>query len=204
MSGNPIDKKKTSLLLKNASGLTARQSVRVTFRLSSEFIEALRILSAQLGIKQKSLFDHLLEDVDALQAVARAKQPVKAEDRKARVQKTFVVSKKSLLSLAFVSRELATPRDDLVELAIQRLLPVLLTERQQQKKREEAFLEITAHFEQSLGLLKNIKTTVGAEDPLFKNLAAAIESYRNAYDNMRRVVEKGKKITDLSLERFRL
>ena len=38
--------------------LRGRQSVRATFRLSEACIDAISILSAQLGIKQKSVFDH--------------------------------------------------------------------------------------------------------------------------------------------------
>jgi hypothetical protein len=36
--------------------LRGRQSVRATFRLSESCIEAISILSTQLGIKQKSVF----------------------------------------------------------------------------------------------------------------------------------------------------
>jgi len=39
--------------------LRGRQSVRATFRLSERAIDALSIVSVHLGIKQKSLFDHL-------------------------------------------------------------------------------------------------------------------------------------------------
>jgi len=42
----------------SALDLRGRQSVRATFRLSEDCIDAISILSAQLGIKQKSVFDH--------------------------------------------------------------------------------------------------------------------------------------------------
>ena len=41
------------------SDLRGRQSVRATFKLSEGCIEAISIVAAHLGIKQKSLFDHL-------------------------------------------------------------------------------------------------------------------------------------------------
>ena len=44
------------------SDLRGRQSVRATFKLSEGCIEAISIVAAHLGIKQKSLFDHLVED----------------------------------------------------------------------------------------------------------------------------------------------
>jgi hypothetical protein len=43
----------------SAFDLSGRQSVHATFRLSESCINAISILSAQLGIKQKSVFDHL-------------------------------------------------------------------------------------------------------------------------------------------------
>ena len=54
----------------SALDLRGRQSVRATFRLSEDGIDAISILSAQLGIKQKSVFDHLMEDVQILKNMA--------------------------------------------------------------------------------------------------------------------------------------
>ncbi len=120
MTQNNMDKMDSKLLLQNTSDLIKRQSVRATFRLSVEFIEALSILSTQLGIKQKSLFDHLLEDTESLHAIAGKAHPDNLE-RKTRIQKTFVISRKSLSTLNAVSKEYAASRDDLVEYSIQRL-----------------------------------------------------------------------------------
>ena len=50
--------------------LRAKQSVRATFRLTPRSILLLSALSSQLGIKQKSLFDHLMDDVDILAGLA--------------------------------------------------------------------------------------------------------------------------------------
>jgi len=141
-----------SLMLNNASDLMARQSVRATFKLSVEFIETLSLLATHFGIKQKSLFDLLLEDTESLQDMARLKQSVHT-GKKSRIQKTFVISRKSLLTLEALSKELSVSRDDLVESAIQRLLPILLKERLQQKHREDALFKINAMFYQSLEFL---------------------------------------------------
>jgi len=72
MSESTKSKSNRSLLLKDASELMEQKSVRATFRISPEFIEALSILSGRLGLKQKSLFDYLLEDSDSLIAIARS------------------------------------------------------------------------------------------------------------------------------------
>ena len=62
---------KLSVSTPSTMDLRGRQSVRATFRLSEACIDAITILSAQLGIKQKSVFDHLLEDAQVLRNVAR-------------------------------------------------------------------------------------------------------------------------------------
>ncbi len=50
-------------LPKPSSGdLRGRQSVRATFKLSAQAIDIISIISGHLGIKQKSIFDHLMED----------------------------------------------------------------------------------------------------------------------------------------------
>ena len=59
MKKNKENQFDTSFHISNSSGLDlrGRQSVRATFRLSEPCINAISILSAQLGIKQKSVFD---------------------------------------------------------------------------------------------------------------------------------------------------
>ena len=54
----------------DANTLRGRQSVRATFRLPPPIIELLSIAANQLGIKQKSLFDQLVEDREVLEQVA--------------------------------------------------------------------------------------------------------------------------------------
>ena len=65
-------KKKDLFLSKTlTSELKERQSVRATFRLSEGCIEAISIVATQMGIKQKSLFDHLAGVMDSLKSIAR-------------------------------------------------------------------------------------------------------------------------------------
>ena len=90
-----MDNKKTHSFLvdielpqPDTQDLRGRQSVRATFKLSSRAIDALSILAVHLGIKQKSLFDHLIEDVPSLNAIAREIETGEFRTL-ARVQKTF-------------------------------------------------------------------------------------------------------------------
>ena len=194
-------KKSFPLSLSDAANLMGRQSVRATFRLSAEFIDAIRALSTQLGIKQKSLFDHLMEDMETLQAVAENMHTAPT-DKKERIQKTFVISKRSLTCLDAVSRDSSASRDDLVEQSIQRLLPILLEEQKKQQQREAAMEKIAKHFEQSVALHDEILQMLGEDDPIYKDLTAVFARYGDTIEEMTHVVANGKKITDLPMEKF--
>ncbi|WDN88587.1 hypothetical protein BuS5_01555 [Desulfosarcina sp. BuS5] len=203
MSENTKSRSNRSLLLKDASELMEQKSVRATFRISPEFIEALSILSGRLGLKQKSLFDYLLEDSDSLIAIAHS-NPRENVEKKSRIQKTFVISKKSLSSLEDLLSKVEASRDDLVEYAIQRLLPILLKECSQQKNREMALTQIAQHFEQSQELMHEIAKSIGKDDPLYEYFWEVIEVYRNAFDKMENLVQQGKRISKLRMEKFKL
>ena len=99
--------------------LRGRQSVRATFRLFEDCINAISILATQLGIKQKSVFDHLFEDDQILKTVAAELKDTEL-DRNQRVQKTFVISRRSLYFLDKIASKHNTPRDALVEYSIRR------------------------------------------------------------------------------------
>jgi hypothetical protein len=201
---NSIDKSSendNSLEMTDASGLIEKQSVRATFRLSADFIEALGALSAQLGIRQKSLFDHLMEDLESLHAIAARVQESRL-DKTTRIQKTFVISKKSLDSLDSVSKNSPVSRDDLVEHSIQRLLPIILAERKKQNQREEAMDRIAAHFNQASELLNEIMEIVGKDDPIYKSMDTVLSAYGNAFDNLETLVNTGKRITELPMDKF--
>lgn len=190
-----------SLLLTNASDLMGKQSVRVTLKLSAEFIEAISILSAQLGIKQKSLFDHLMEDMDSLRTIASQMERGR-RTKKDRIQKTFVISKKSLLSLEAVSKKFSAPRDDIVEYSIMRLFPILATERQKQKQREIVLSKITDHFIKTSELLDNVKQLVGKDDPLSKAFEDLLASYETAFNVIEDLVTKGRRIEAFPMEKL--
>ena len=119
--------KETNIYLELSGESTARlrghQSVRTTFKLSERSISALSILAGQLGIKQKSLFDHLVEDVKVLQAIAREVDTF--PEHRPRVAKTYVISRRTLENLETVSSKFNTPRDALVEFSIERTLPLI-------------------------------------------------------------------------------
>jgi len=177
------------------SDLRGRQSVRATFKLSEGCIEAISIVAAHLGIKQKSLFDHLAEDARSLRSIAREIQDVKLE-KQGRIQKTYVISRRSLLSLENVSKNFNAPRDALVEFSVQRLLPIIAKERKKHEKRKQMLKEIGDHFEEGGILLNTLKESLDIEDPIFQKFESIMAVYENAYHHMTSFVEKGKIIEE--------
>lgn len=175
--------------------LRGRQSVRATFRLSERAIDALSIVSVHLGIKQKSLFDHLIEDSDTLQLIARE---IESYDfnRLSRVQKTYVLSRKTLSSLDRAARSNNAPRDALVEYSIQRLLPIILKEREKHLRRKEILEDLTDFLKQGDKILRKSKESLGPDDPVYDKLHSAMAGLVNAYRHISSYVEKGKIIEE--------
>jgi hypothetical protein len=175
--------------------LRGRQSVRATFKLSARAIEAISIVSVHLGIKQKSLFDHLIEDARSLSHIARELESEKFRTL-SRVQKTFVISRRTLSCLDEISKRFQAPRDALVEYSIQRLLPVIAQERERHRRRKEILKDINEHLAGGLKILNKSKSLLGEDDPVFLRLAAAMNALVNAQTNVKAFVEKGEIIEE--------
>jgi len=188
--------------LARTSDLRGRQSVRATFKLSEACIGAISIVAAHLGIKQKSLFDHLVEDINALDAIAGELKNISMHGY-SRIQKTYVISRRSLSSLDQVSKSHNAPRDALVEFSVQRLLPVIVNEQKKHEARKKVMTEIANHFNKGRHLLKHMENTLGHEDPLFSKMHALMTYYHNSYAGMQAFIEKGKSIEDFQPEMLR-
>jgi len=174
-----------------SSDLRGRQSVRATFKLTEECIGAISIVSTHLGIKQKSLFDHLAEDIQALHSIAQELKNTKLK-KHSRIQKTFVISRKSLHSLDEISRSFNAPRDALVEYSVQRLLPIIVNEQRRHETRKKIFGEITGHLQTGIQLLKKVNRSLGSDDPIFDRMAAVIANYENNFTWIEAFIEKSK------------
>ena len=188
-----------SLSKPSTMGLRGRQSVRATFRLSESCIDAITVLSAQLGIKQKSVFDHLMEDAQVLKEMARELADIEMDSHE-RIQKTFVISRRSLSFLDSISSEYDAPRDALVEYSVRRLLPIIAKERKKHEKRKELFSEISNHFAEGENLLSKADEMLGTDDPTVDKLRSAMLVYKNAVDDIANFIEKGKIIEEFRLE----
>ncbi len=165
------------------SDLRGKQSVRATFRLSEGCIDAIGIVARQLGIKQKSIFDHFAEDDRALTSIAMQIQNA-GLGKRGRVQKTYVISKKTLRALDEISRNFQASRDALVERSVHGLLPVITREREKHEKRKKMMSGITAHFKHGARMLEELEEELGAEDPIYDKFHAMMDFYKNAHGAM--------------------
>jgi uncharacterized protein (UPF0147 family) len=188
-----------SLANPSTMDLRGRQSVRATFRLSETCIDAISVLSAQLGIKQKSVFDHLLEDAQVLKNMARELANIEL-DRQERIQKTFVISRRSLSYLDSISNKYDAPRDALVEYSVRRLLPIIAKERKKHEKRKRLFAEISNHFQEGENLLSKADEMLGTDDPVVNKLETAMSVYKNAFHDIANFIDRGKIIEEFQLE----
>ena len=175
--------------------LRGRQSVRATFKLSAKAIETISIVAVHLGIKQKSLFDHLIEDVQSLKLIAREVES-ESFNRIGHIQKTFVISRRTLSSLDETSKRFNAPRDALVEYSIQRLLPVIAREREKHRRRKEILRDMNTCMENGLKILQKSKTLLGEDDPVFLRWESAMKTLVNTQRDIEAFIEKGKIIED--------
>jgi len=174
--------------------LRGRQSVRTTFKLSERAIDALSLLASQLGIKQKSLFDHLIEDVQVLQMIANDFESF--HDHPPRVAKTYVISRKTLDNLEKISNQYNTPRDALVEFSIERIIPLLAREKEKHQKRKVLLEQAQAHLEMSLALLDKAKRELGPDDPATLAILRMARAAQACIEELQDSVVRGNRIED--------
>ncbi len=189
-------KKRSLISLKfsenSAADLRGKQSVRTTFKLPERSIEALSILAGQLGIKQKSLFDHLAEDTNALKMIAREFGDLSG--RTGRVAKTYVISRKTLDNLESISLRYNTPRDALVEYSIERILPLLELEKEKHQKRKALYHQMQQYLHKGIAMLEEAETELGTSDPVFHELLGVVRAAKEATENVEDCIKRGDKI----------
>jgi len=173
--------------------LRGRQSVRATFKLTERAIEVLSVCAVHLGIKQKSLFDHLIDDIRSLESIAESVNPQQFSQL-SRVQKTYVLSRRTLMCLDKTSQQSSAPRDALVEYSIQRLMPVIKKEAIRHRERKALLNRIEAHLVSGEDILESSREILGEEDPVTVRISGAIAACRNAYEQIRSFVKKGEAI----------
>jgi hypothetical protein len=174
--------------------LTGKQSVRATFKLPQQVIDLLVVIAGQLGIKQKSLFDQLVENASIMEKVAREAIDYSTEEE--RHQKTFVISRSTLFLLNQISKKQKIPRDILVEVYIKQLLPVIKTELKKHQQRKELLKEMRKYQDQGKKLLKVAEDLLGRDDMLFEKIKGQIKIANKNVATAEDLINKGTPMED--------
>ncbi len=194
-----IDQKKSFEFVVVSESYTAdlkgRQSVRTTFKLPTRSIDALSLLAGQLGIKQKSIFDHLVDDTQKLQALKQGieRQETTTENR---VAKTYVISRKTLENLERMSQRFQAPRDVLVEFSIERIMPLLEKEKQKHENRKLLAPELKAFLRNGRHLLNKADASLDRDDPVFEKIVQMVAAVESGCDEVDTIIEKGQKLEE--------
>ena len=187
----------SELSMTSSVGLRGMQSVRASFRLSPDCIETISILSAQLGIKQKSLFDYLVQDRESIVEIAKKLKgtKLKADDR---VQKTFVIRRSTLETLDKIAKIYQAPRNALIEFSVQRLLPIIASERKKHILRREICSKIDSNYLLLKEILEYAESRLGRDDPAFNKMVPVLEAYASARGALSDFIDRGKGIENFS------
>lgn len=175
----------------NMFDLRGKQSVRATFKLSQKAIDAIGLVAIHMGIKQKSLFDHIIEDMDALDSLAKTIQ-IRQFKKIPRKQKTFVLSRKTIDALGSISLAYGTPRDALVEYSVKKLESIISAEKLRHEERKILQKNAIDHFNQGRLLYKKATGILGKDDPFCRRLAKAVLACQKTEEELSEFIEKSK------------
>jgi len=175
--------------------LKRKQSVRATFKLPLEVIDLLGVIAGQLGIKQKSLLDQLIEDSSLLDQLAREAEE-SSTPATPRRQKTFVISRSSLHSINDVARRQNISRDILVEISIKRLLPIIETELEKHQKRKIIVEEMRDFLHRGEQLRTRTRELLGRNDVLYDMMEKQVDLTKKIIATADSMVEKGMPMED--------
>ncbi len=195
MAEKEIDSKRERPPDTTAFALRGKQSVRATFKLSERAIESLSLVALHLGIKQKSLFDHLIDNSAELGNIAENIE-IKKFNKIVRIQKTFVLSRRTLDILSLISKSYNTPRDALVEYSIQRLEDVIRAEKKRHETRKMLFNEVAGYWEKGKNILKKSRDILGPDDPFCINIEKSVIACSKAKAELELFIEKSRVIED--------
>lgn len=169
------------------TSLSEKQSVRTTFKLSEDCINAIDWLLKTNNLKPKELFDLICSNDDLVNLAAEA---AKKDDKNISVKhtrKTFVISKRTLRLLNKKSEEQTLSRDLIVEKLVLLFKALLEKHTEEEKQKEEEALSIISDFWTKAEEIENkLKDLLDDDNPILDrfsiviviimNLVSAIES----------------------------
>ncbi len=175
--------------------LRGKQSVRATFKLSQKAIDSIGLVAIHMGIKQKSLFDHIIEDHSALDQLAQTIR-VRQFKKIPRRQKTFVLSRKTIEALTAISETYNMPRDALVEYSIKKLESVIQSEKIRHAERKKLADKMAGRFNETLALYKESVSVLGEDDPFCRRMEKAVDTMKKTVQEVDDFLQKSKVLED--------
>ncbi|WP_035236958.1 hypothetical protein [Desulfobacter vibrioformis] len=175
--------------------LRGKQSVRATFKLSQKAIDAIGLVAVHMGIKQKSLFDHIIEDHSALDQLAQTIR-IRKFNQLDRKQKTFVLSRKTIEALTTISGTYNMPRDALVEYSIKKLETVIQSEKIRHEERKKLAGNLETRFNEFLLFYRESAMALGEDDPFCRHLEKLIDHMKRTAGDVDAFLEKSKVLED--------
>ena len=175
--------------------LRGKQSVRATFKLSQKAIDAIGLVAVHMGIKQKSLFDHIIEDLDALDSLAKTIR-IRQFEKIPRKQKTFVLSRKTIEALGAISQIHGTPRDALVEYSVKKLESIISAEKLRHEERKILQKNVIDHFNEGKKLYKKAIGILGRNDPFCRRIEKAVYACQKSEEELNDFIKKSKVLED--------
>lgn len=175
--------------------LRGKQSVRATFKLSQKAIDSIGLVAIHMGIKQKSLFDHIIEDMGALSDIAKTIR-IRQFKKIPRRQKTFVLSRKTIDALSAISETYDMPRDALVEYSVKKLESVIMAEKLRHEERKKLHRQMAAHFIAGEALFEHATQILGVDDPFCQCFEKAVVMARKTTQEVNEFLEKSKVLED--------
>ena len=177
----------------SASELRGRQSIRATFKLSSRCVDAIQILGSHLRLKPKSLFDHLVQENTTLETIASEIINSPA-DNTSKIAKTYVISRDDAEILDTVAAKRKISRDDLVEISIGHLIPLIQKEQVRHESRKMLLKKMEDGLYREKRLLQEMISGLGESDPMCSRMQNAVSSYEKMVLEMAEFIKKGKSI----------
>ena len=184
----------------SATVLRRRQSTRVSFKLTTKCIEAMNILGSHLRLKPKSLFDHMVQESETLDAIAIRAKRVNL-DEQTRLAKTYVISRDAAELLDEAARSRKVSRDALVEASVQHLMPLIEKEQVRHTSRKSLVSRMERHLKSGRKLLDDMVADLGDNDPMSDKMKSVMAAYERAFSSISVFIQKGENIEDFKVER---
>ena len=139
-----------------------------------------------------------MEDLGSLDMATKGITNLKRKKHKQqnKIQKTFVISRKTITNLKRTCKEYEAPRDLLVEQLIQRLIPLIDIEKKKHRKRKEIIKELESLFLDGSRVIEKSAKDLGQDDPVYERVESIIRNMQSNLQEIDSIIKKGEMIEE--------